>query len=119
MTHKPSGVAAANATAIDFARMYDDVASGRQRTVVMPAGYEIKSTQEVWIVGQRSDLAGDTEQWTFSGVFTSKEKAIAACRDWTYFCGACNLDESAPHEVSTDWLRDAHYPIEQPPEVKP
>ena len=82
----------------------------RGSLVVLPAGYEMRSFQEVWIVGQRSDFTGETAQWTFAGVFTSKEKAIAACRDWTYFIGACNLDESAPHEVSTDWLRDAHYP---------
>lgn len=80
------------------------------RTVVLPAGYEMRSFQEVWIVGQRSDVVGESKQWTFSGVFTSREKAIAACRDWTYFVGACNLDEQAPHEVSKDWLRDAHYP---------
>lgn len=104
--------------AVDFAALYDDVAAGRRNTVVLPAGYAMKPMQEVWIVGQRSDLTGETPQWTFAGVFTSKEKAVAACRDWTYFCGACNLDESAPHEVSTDWLRDAHYPVEQPPEVK-
>lgn len=119
MTQKPTGVAAANATAIDFSRMYEDVSSGRQRTVVLPAGYEMKSMQEVWIVGQRSDLSGETEQWTFSGVFTSKEKAIAACRDSTYFCGACNLDEQAPHEVSNDWLRDAHYPVPRTEDAAP
>lgn len=103
----------------DIESMIAEVRDGKRHTVVLPAGYELKSTQEVWIVGQRSDVTGDTEQWTFSGVFTSKEKAVAACRDWTYFCGACNLDESAPHEVSTDWLRDAHYPRgREQPEVK-
>jgi hypothetical protein len=78
--------------------------------VVLPSGWEMRSIQEVWIVGQRSDFTGDTEQWAFIGVFTTRELAIAACRDWTYFVGACNLNESAPHEPSTDWLRDAHYP---------
>ena len=103
----------------DIKSMIADVRDGKRRTYVLPAGYEMKSTQEVWIVGQRSDFLGDTDQWTFGGVFTSKEKAIAACRDWTYFCGACNLDEAAPHEVSTDWLRDAHYPRgHEQPEVK-
>jgi len=65
----------------------------------------------VWIVGQRSDLVGETDQWTFVGVFTSKEKAIEACRDWTYFIGACNLDDAAPHEPTNDWLRDTQYPL--------
>ena len=88
-----------------------DMQHRSQRTVVLPAGYRMSSTQEVWIVGQRSDFTGDTEQWTFGGVFTSREKAVAACRDWTYFCGACDLDDAAPHKVSTDWLREAHYPI--------
>lgn len=74
-------------------------------------------SQEVWIVGQRSDVVGASEQWTFGGVFTTKEKALAACRDWTYFTGRCTLDDSAPHETSSDWLKDAHYPIDRPAEA--
>lgn len=80
------------------------------KTTVLPAGWEMKRLDQVWIVGQRSDVVGETKQWTFGGVFSSRDKAIAACRDWTYFVGACTIDEAAPHEVSTDWLRDAHYP---------
>ena len=72
--------------------------------------------EEVWIVGQRSDVALITEQWTFTGVFTTKEKALAACRDWTYFTGRCVLDDAAPHEPTSDWLKDAHYPIDPPTE---
>jgi hypothetical protein len=99
----------------DFAAMPP---ASRGSLVVLPQGYSMRSIQEVWIVGQRSDFTGETPQWTFIGVFTSKENAIAACRDWTYFVGACNLNESAPHEPVVDWLRDAHYPRghEQPPE---
>lgn len=93
---------------------WNDYLAGKNSTVILPAGYAMKTFQEVWIVGQRSDVSGETEQWTFSGVFSSREKAVAACRDWTYFIGACTVDDQAPHEPTPDWLRGACYPIERP-----
>jgi hypothetical protein len=43
----------------------------------------------------------------FVGVFDSKSKAEAACRDFTYFvAGPIPLNESAPHETTPNWPRD-------------
>ena len=36
--------------------------------------------------------------WDFQGVFSSREKAVAACRDERYFVGPAELDEPLPNE---------------------
>jgi hypothetical protein len=55
---------------------------------------------DIYLVGQRSDLTGETRQWTLNGVFSTKEAAVAACRDWSYFwMGPFGLDVQGPHET--------------------
>lgn len=36
--------------------------------------------------------------WSFQGVLDSEEKAIAACRDDSYFIGPVKLNEQLPHD---------------------
>ena len=49
---------------------------------------------ELWLVGQ---WRGDYE-WEFQGVFSSKEKAIAACRNNNYFLAPVYLNSECPDE---------------------
>lgn len=52
---------------------------------------------ELFIVGQNLDY--EAKLWELSGVFDSKEKAIAACRDENYWWAKVNLNEQFPHET--------------------
>lgn len=47
--------------------------------------------------------------WEFQGVFDSESKALAACRDETYFVGYARLNVALPHE-SSPWP-DCWYPL--------
>ena len=38
----------------------------------------------------------------FQGAYSTKEKAIAACREWEYGIGPCDLDQEIPHDT-TEW----------------
>jgi len=60
----------------------------------------------VWVTGH-SVGAG----WSILGVFTSEEKAIAACTKQTHFIGPMTLDEVVDGE-DIDWI-GAYYPLVQ------
>ena len=50
----------------------------------------------VWIVGQlRPEL---DHRWELCGIWTEKEKAVAACRDGSYFIGKVPVDTPFPEE---------------------
>jgi hypothetical protein len=53
----------------------------------------------IWIVGQmKGRIRAGTAAWEFQGVFSSEEKARAACRRDNYFyAGPYTLNESLPH----------------------
>ena len=58
---------------------------------------------ELWIVGRvffRPEVCDPDKvtPWTFQGVFTSRELALAACRDSTYLIGPAKLNEPLPHD---------------------
>jgi hypothetical protein len=72
-------------------------------------------TTKLWIVGQVYDI--NTTSWVFQGVFDSEEKAIAACRDKTYFVGPATLNESLPHE-DFSWV-EAYYPLNSDSQAAP
>lgn len=58
----------------------------------------------LYLVGRA--MSGDAFQ--FQGIFTSEEKAVAACRDATYFVGTAEVDQELPHEIEK-WP-EAWYP---------
>lgn len=62
---------------------------------------------ELWVVGKVHDPV--MSAWEFQGVFATKDQAIAACRDGTYFIGPALLDVSLPHE--SDRWPGAYYPV--------
>lgn len=58
---------------------------------------------ELWIVGRvffrpAASVPYKVAPWTFQGVFSSRELALAACRDSTYFIGPAKLNETLPHD---------------------
>lgn len=63
---------------------------------------------EIFVVGQLFEEEG--KQWEFQGVFSTKELAEAACRDWTYFVGSAVLDQELPHGTTEEWP-GAYFPI--------
>ena len=63
---------------------------------------------KVWIMGQ---IKNEEEylQFEFMGVFTSEEKAVAACTSDLHFIGPAVLDERHPDETIA-W-EGSYYPI--------
>ncbi len=58
-----------------------------------------------WLVGRRLDR----EPWQFQGVFATEKRAIAACRDESYFVGPVVIGEEIPHDKAA-WP-GAWYPL--------
>jgi len=65
---------------------------------------------DVWVVFQVHD-SGPPPDWEFIGVFDSREKAVAACRDASYFIGRCAMNDAAPHERTNTWLKVGCWPL--------
>jgi len=57
---------------------------------------------KVWIVGQLG------MPWEFQGVFSTKEKAEAACKTPFHFIGPAEMDVELPEQKS--FWPDAEYP---------
>jgi hypothetical protein len=60
---------------------------------------------KLWICGQ----ANVGNEWEWQGVFDSEDKAVAACRDKTYFIAEVELNEAQPHESCE--FENARYPL--------
>jgi hypothetical protein len=58
----------------------------------------------VWVVGQYREPS-----WDIQGVFSSEEKAVAACRHANYFVGPMPLDADLPDALQPEWP-GAYYP---------
>ena len=69
----------------------------------------LASLQTLWIVGQYR--FGDTGAivWDFQGVFTTEEKAIAACKSTTWFIARMELDKELPE--ATEVMPDVIWPL--------
>ena len=64
---------------------------------------------KLWICGQLIGKWKPTgSAWSFQGVFSDQSRAVAACRDDTYFIYSCDLDAELPHESVQ--AVDAYYP---------
>ena len=69
------------------------------------ADRELAAIKEgLWLVGQYKGGEPPNCLWEFQGVFSTKDLAVAACRDGNYWICRVKLDESLPHEtmVMTD-----------------
>lgn len=89
------------------AAVSDNCVAGNQPEIPCPRN------GDVWIVLQNvnEDPSQSPVRFEFQGVFDSRDKALAACRTDRYHMGRCRLNEEAPHETTTAWLRDASYPL--------
>lgn len=69
----------------------------------------LASLQTLWIVGQYR--FGDTGAivWDFQGVFTTEEKAIAACKSATWFIARMELDKELPE--ATEVMPAVSWPL--------
>ncbi len=63
--------------------------------------------KELWLCGQAK--SEDGRCWEFQGIFSTKEKAIAACRHEWYFIAPVELDAELPDE--TVEMAGAYYPL--------
>lgn len=70
--------------------------------------------QTVWIVLSGTLTDSDNAEFTFHGVYSTEEKALAACLDERYGVGPATVDAEMP-TVNVDWpgfyypyLRTAH-----------
>ena len=69
----------------------------------------------LWYVGRfREQVNGEEFRcvWEFQGVFSTEEKAVAACRDHTYFVVPIELDQELAHETVEP--AGCYYPIPCP-----
>jgi hypothetical protein len=55
---------------------------------------------QLWIVGQtRTSDEESALEWDFQGVFSTEERAVAACRDSSYFVAPATLDKELPNDM--------------------
>lgn len=56
---------------------------------------------QLWVCGQfiEEGVNDDENAWTFQGVFSTEELAIAACKTSDYFITPAQLDEELPSET--------------------
>jgi len=68
--------------------------------------------KKLWLVGQyRSGGSRGVVDviWDFQGVFSTRDKAILACRNKNYFIAPITIDKEAPDE--TEPLPGCEYPL--------
>jgi hypothetical protein len=68
--------------------------------------------QQIWIVGIRG--AENYKEWEVVGVYDSKEKAFAACKNFLFFAARLELNYTAPEEPTP--LPEHHVPMNCWPE---
>lgn len=51
-----------------------------------------------YLVGQYVATHESGTVWDFSGLYSTRELALAACRDYSYFIAPALLDQQLPHE---------------------
>ncbi len=54
----------------------------------------------LWLCGRYKSGDKGNIAWDFQGIFDSKDKAINACRDYTYFICTVVVNESLPDKTS-------------------
>lgn len=65
---------------------------------------------KLWLCGQYRSGEKLTEiVWDFQGIFSTKEKAVAACLNKNYFIAPIKLDEEIPD--APEFMPDVEYPL--------
>ena len=64
---------------------------------------------DYWICGMLQSGNGDEVAWTFQGLFSSKEKAIAACSTEKYFIAPVELDVDLGPKITE--FKGGYFPL--------
>jgi hypothetical protein len=72
--------------------------------------------QTLWLVGQYKGESDIGRVGEFQGVFSTQQKAEAACRDRNYWVMPLTLDKEYPHE--SEAAVGAYYPLAKKEEAK-
>lgn len=65
--------------------------------------------QKLWICGKHTSGEFPENVWEFQGVYSTRDKAVAACRTAKYFIGTALLDETLPDQMY-QWP-DGEFPL--------
>jgi hypothetical protein len=88
--------------------------------VCLPPGFTVRNYNVVWIALQvfthKTD-SGEVVQFQLIGVFTTEEKAVAACKEPTDCVAPIQLDAIAPRNEKV--LIGAYYPLEPKAATRP
>ena len=63
----------------------------------------------VWICGQYKSGEFLNTVWDLQGIFSTREKAVAACRNENYFIAPVTVDEVVPDETTS--FPGVEYPL--------
>jgi hypothetical protein len=64
----------------------------------------------IWLCGQYKSGEVPNVIWEIQGVFSSKGKALSACRNRNYFIAPLEIDKEFPDET-TEPLSGVEYPL--------
>lgn len=59
------------------------------------------SGETLWLVGQYKGGEEPDTQWDFQGIFSTRDKAVDACRNERYFVVPVIVDQEEPDELGT------------------
>jgi hypothetical protein len=68
-----------------------------------------KEMKELWLCGQYRSGDVPNVVWDLQGIFSTKERAISACKNRHYFIAPIKVDEEAPDETET--MPGVEYPL--------
>ncbi|GEA17513.1 hypothetical protein [Moorella sp. E306M] len=63
----------------------------------------------LWVCGKNVAELEEGIVWELQGIFTTKEAAVAACKNERYFIGPVELNKPLPEET-TSWV-GCEYPL--------
>jgi hypothetical protein len=96
-------------------RVSVDAIEGTETLTLAPAIAEVIEAPILWFVGQVRFQGNDDvpSSWEMQGIFTSREKAIAACRNEHYF--VCPVESDSPFPDGTmsvdETTRSSFFPL--------
>jgi hypothetical protein len=65
--------------------------------------------KKLWLVGQYKSGEKGNIVWEFQGIFSTEEKAVAACKNFRYWVAPIIMDEECPD--GTVSFENDYYPI--------
>ena len=66
-------------------------------------------SEDIWVVGRAIGKGKGGIVWALQGLFSTKEQAVSACRNYTYFIGHIPFGIAFPEDIEP--LPGFEYPI--------